>query len=84
MTLLFAATYPDRTPALILTDPFARVTEASDYPLGRPVDQLTKDLERLRSVWGTHGGLRAGQTLFSTTFSPVFLVTSDNTRSQGG
>ena len=57
MTLLFAAIYPDRTSALVLIDPFARVVEAPDYPLGRPVDQLTKDLERLRSVWGTDGGL---------------------------
>jgi class 3 adenylate cyclase len=57
MTLLFAATYPDRTSALVMVDPFARVTTAPDYPWGRPLDQLSQDLERLRSVWGTQGGL---------------------------
>jgi class 3 adenylate cyclase len=57
MTLLFAATYPERTSALVLIDAYARVTAAPDYPWGRPADQLSRDLESLRSVWGTQGGL---------------------------
>ncbi|MDQ3871518.1 MAG: alpha/beta hydrolase [Chloroflexota bacterium] len=57
MTLLFAATYPERTSALVLIDPYARVSAAPDYPWGRPPDQLSRDLEYLRSVWGTQGGL---------------------------
>jgi class 3 adenylate cyclase len=57
MTLLFAATYPQRTSALVLIDAYARVTAAPDYPWGRPADQLSRDLETLRSVWGTQGGL---------------------------
>ena len=40
-----------------MIDPYARVTAAADYPWGRPADQLSRDLEYLRSVWGTQGGL---------------------------
>ena len=57
MTLLFAATFPDRTSALVLVDPYARVASAPDYPFGAPVERLRADLPRLESVWGTQGGL---------------------------
>ncbi|WP_411278176.1 alpha/beta fold hydrolase [Gaiella sp.] len=35
MSVLFAATYPDRTAALILWGGFARIMWAADYPWGR-------------------------------------------------
>jgi len=57
MALLFAATYPERTSALVLIDPYARLGAAPDYPWGRPSDQLAEDLERVRHAWGGHGGL---------------------------
>ncbi|MDQ3881376.1 MAG: adenylate/guanylate cyclase domain-containing protein [Chloroflexota bacterium] len=57
VTLLFAATYPGRTSALALIDPYARVSWAPDYRWGRPLDQLSADLEGLRASWGTQGGL---------------------------
>jgi class 3 adenylate cyclase len=56
VALLFAATYPERTSALVLVDPFARITQAPDYPWGRPADRLSEDLERLRAGWGVGGG----------------------------
>lgn len=56
MTLVFAATYPQRTSALVLVDPFARFAFADDYPLGQPTERLSQDLERLRAGWGVSGG----------------------------
>jgi class 3 adenylate cyclase len=56
MTLVFAATYPERTTALVMVDPYARITWAPDYPLGSQAERLTGDLERLRSSWGISGG----------------------------
>ena len=41
MVTLFAATYPDRTKALVLHAAFPRLLIADDYPLGRtPTEQL--------------------------------------------
>ena len=57
MTLLFAATYPKRTSALVMIDPYARVSSAPDYPTGRTLEELRGDLERLRTAWGGYGGL---------------------------
>jgi class 3 adenylate cyclase len=57
MTLLFAATYPERTSALVLVDPFARVTAAPDYPWGTPIERLYQDLDRIEAAWGRDGGL---------------------------
>jgi pimeloyl-ACP methyl ester carboxylesterase len=53
LNLLFAATHPDRTAALILLNSYARLTWAEDYPHGiRPNDafQLLKTIE---TGWGT-------------------------------
>ena len=36
MAILFAATYPERTNALMLYGTFARLTRADDYPFGVP------------------------------------------------
>ncbi|HEX8100366.1 MAG TPA: adenylate/guanylate cyclase domain-containing protein [Actinomycetota bacterium] len=57
MTLLFAATYPYRTSALVLIDPFARGSRAPDYSPGLPLDELRAALPRIGAVWGTQGGL---------------------------
>ncbi|MDP9244959.1 MAG: adenylate/guanylate cyclase domain-containing protein, partial [Chloroflexota bacterium] len=56
MTLVFAATYPERTSALVLVDPSARLAWAADNAWGLPVDRLSDDLERLRASWGVGGG----------------------------
>jgi pimeloyl-ACP methyl ester carboxylesterase len=36
MAMLFAATYPERTRALVLINTFARMLRADDYPIGMP------------------------------------------------
>lgn len=56
VTLVFAATHPSRTSALVLVDPYARFARAPDYPIGMPVDRLPDDLERVRASWGVDGG----------------------------
>ena len=46
MSLLFAATYPERTAALVLRSAYPRTMWASDYPWGRTEDQYRRDLDR--------------------------------------
>jgi pimeloyl-ACP methyl ester carboxylesterase/class 3 adenylate cyclase len=53
MCLLFAATYPVRTAALILCGTFARWLRAPDYPIGLPAETLGKFLEWAEETWGT-------------------------------
>src|SRR4030095_8109504 len=40
MSLMFAATYPERTAALVLYGTFARMLRAPDYPIGMPAEAL--------------------------------------------
>jgi class 3 adenylate cyclase len=46
MSLLFAATYPGRTAALVLRSGFPRTMWAPDYPWGRTEEQHRHELER--------------------------------------
>jgi pimeloyl-ACP methyl ester carboxylesterase len=52
MCALFAATYPDRAAALILTGAFARRRWAPDYPWGQTEEQLQKALDQIEREWG--------------------------------
>lgn len=52
MCLLFAATYPERTIALVLAHTFARGSWAADYPWGARPEQQTALLERMERGWG--------------------------------
>jgi class 3 adenylate cyclase len=56
MALVFAATYPERTSALVLVDPTARLAQAEDYPLGLPLAGQLEGFERMRANWGVSGG----------------------------
>jgi class 3 adenylate cyclase len=47
MCLLFAATYPERTDALVLHGGMARSTEAPDYPWAPPADGLVEAAQEL-------------------------------------
>ena len=57
MAMLFAATYPEQTSALILVDSAARRLRDVDYPWGLPGDRLPLRLERIEELWGTGGNL---------------------------
>src|SRR5881398_3731037 len=53
MSILFAATYPQRVQALVLCGALARSTEAPDYPYGAPADALIESgIELLAPHWG--------------------------------
>ena len=52
IALLFAATYPERTTALVLYDPTARGLWAPDYPWARTEDAWRKELREIRDRWG--------------------------------
>ncbi len=60
MALLFAATQPDRTTALILADAYARRTWAPDYPWGVPEQVVPRLIEFILGAWGTGEAARDG------------------------
>jgi pimeloyl-ACP methyl ester carboxylesterase len=57
MSVLFAATYPERVWALVLAGSYARVLWAPDYPAGIPEDAFRASIDRIEREWGTpeHG-----------------------------
>jgi pimeloyl-ACP methyl ester carboxylesterase len=52
LNLLFSATHPDRTAALILLNSYARLTWAEDYSYGIRPNDADKLLEAIESGWG--------------------------------
>jgi class 3 adenylate cyclase len=53
MSILFAATSPDRVQALVCYGGMARSTEAPDYPFATPVEALTESgFELILPYWG--------------------------------
>jgi class 3 adenylate cyclase len=53
MSLLFAATYPERVQALVCVGGMARSTETDDYPLGTPAQALIESgIELVAPYWG--------------------------------
>ena len=53
MSALFAATYPERTAALVLRSGFPRMMWAPDYPWGRTEQQYRGDAARELQIYGT-------------------------------
>jgi len=60
MALLFAATSPDRTTALVLADAYAKRTRAGDYPCGLPEQAVPKMVDAILKSWGTGEAARVG------------------------
>ncbi|WP_077965630.1 alpha/beta fold hydrolase [Ensifer adhaerens] len=52
MCMLFAASYPERTSALILHGAYARGLWSTDYPWGRTREELEEDLLAIEREWG--------------------------------
>ncbi len=52
MSLLFAATYPERTAALVLRSAYPRTMWAPDYPWGRTEEQYRREIERDLQLFG--------------------------------
>jgi pimeloyl-ACP methyl ester carboxylesterase len=53
MSLLFAATYPERTAALVLRSAYPRTMWAPDYPWGRTEDTYRREMERDLGLFGS-------------------------------
>jgi class 3 adenylate cyclase len=53
MAILFAATHPDRSSALVLADACARRRRASDYPYGIPDAGVQRYIDDIIGAWGT-------------------------------
>jgi pimeloyl-ACP methyl ester carboxylesterase len=52
MSALFAATYPDRTVALVMYGSYARRQRDADYPWGQSDDDLAASLDEIQQGWG--------------------------------
>ncbi|MDC9835681.1 alpha/beta fold hydrolase [Rhizobium binxianense] len=52
MCMLFAASYPERTAALILHGAYARGLWSPDYPWGRTREELEEELLAIEREWG--------------------------------
>ena len=48
----FAATYPQRTVALVMYGGMPRFVRAEDYPFGMPLEEMNAWLEVMPSMWG--------------------------------
>src|SRR5437879_5137240 len=57
MSLLFAATHPTRTSALIIYGSYARRGWAPDHPFGRTEEEMETLLTAVESGWGTPVGI---------------------------
>jgi pimeloyl-ACP methyl ester carboxylesterase len=55
MSILFAATYPERTAALVLRSAFPRRMWAPDYPWGRTEEEYAREVERDLRIFGPRG-----------------------------
>jgi pimeloyl-ACP methyl ester carboxylesterase len=59
MSLLFAATYPDRVAALVLRSAFPRTLWAPDYPWGLSEEQYARQVERELRLYGCRADAEA-------------------------
>lgn len=57
MSIVFAASYPERTHSLVLLGSFARFSAAEDYPCGLSEDVLAGFLESIEKNWGVGNDL---------------------------
>ena len=53
LSLLFAATHPQRTAALVLFNTAARLVRAEDYPVGLPTEVAERIVDSAAEGWGT-------------------------------
>jgi class 3 adenylate cyclase len=60
MAMLFAATHPDRTQALLLADTCARRRRAPDYPWGLPDDAAERYIAGIVGAWGSGEAAQIG------------------------
>ena len=71
MAMMFAASYPDRVPALVLVTTFARWRRADDYAIGMPDATWEKLVDRYEQNWGVTSEI-LGLTAPSVANDPAF------------
>lgn len=59
MSILFAATHPDRTAALVAYGATPRYIWAPDWPWGEPAEEYARESENWALSWGTGEGAKA-------------------------
>jgi class 3 adenylate cyclase len=59
IAMLYAATFPEPVTSLVLTTTTAKFTQAPDYPLGVPPDQLELLASLIEDSWGKADGVLA-------------------------
>jgi class 3 adenylate cyclase len=52
--MLFAASHPERTTALVLANTAARVLRSDDYRIGAAPERVEEVRDRIERTWGTH------------------------------
>jgi class 3 adenylate cyclase/alpha-beta hydrolase superfamily lysophospholipase len=57
MSLLYAATYPERTSGLVLYGSYAKRSSAPDHPFGWSDERWQQVLDRMERHWGTPQGI---------------------------
>jgi class 3 adenylate cyclase len=70
---LFAATYPERTEALVLAGTPARAVRTEDYPYGITEDEWRSELQAIRERWGTREYFEAQARLINPAADDEFL-----------
>ncbi|CAN7667182.1 alpha/beta fold hydrolase [Mesorhizobium sp. LjNodule214] len=69
MCMLFAATYPERTAALVLNGAYASGRWSKDYPWAKTSEQVEEDLAVVERDWGAAADMsNAAPSLMSDTF----------------
>jgi len=58
MSILFAATYPERAVALVTFGAFARVLNAPDYPIGWTEEAFQRSLADVEATWAEGAAMR--------------------------
>src|SRR5438046_2018343 len=66
MSLLYAATYPQRTSALVLYGSYAKRSPALNYPFGWDDQQWQRVLDDIESSWGSPQSLSVGMRMAET------------------
>jgi len=66
MSLLYAATYPQRTSALVIYGSYAKRSRTLDYPFGWDDEQWQRVLEDIEKNWGSSQSLSVGMRTTGT------------------
>ena len=59
MCVLFSATHPERTTALLLVGSYAKRIRSEDYPWAPTVEERAREIEETEATWGSPEAFRA-------------------------